>query len=533
MVERVKQIPIQLFETWKKFSRKQKTLILSVIAAVILALVVLYVTLTKVQYVVLYKFEDMSSASAFVELLKEENIKYKLSGDGITVSVDSERREDAMIVMGTNDIPTTGMSWQEALDNSISTTQSEKDQKINLAFQNELRENLLTFENVKDAVVHVTAPAEDNTIFAENKEATVSVVLELSEDMSAEAAKGMAKMLAGAVGNDTTEKITIVDTKANVLFSGTDETGLGGTISSSSEFKEKLRNTFRNNVRDMLLAYGFSQVEVSGENIQFDMDKVSAIETMYTTNEGMEQGLYSSTYNYKTTGTTGSGGIPGTSSNGDSTDYMVESETTSDSETTLDKADYLPNSTVKNIEYEVGAVDHASSSMGVVLTTYKVYDEAELERQGALDGTTWEDFVSANDVRVELEVPDNVIELISQVSGVADRNIAVVSWEQPIFNEKVTTPRGYATYLMIILAVLIIALLIFVVFKSTAPVAVTEVEPELSVEQLLATTKENQSLEDIEFSEKSETRKLIEKFVDENPDAVAQLLRNWLSDDWG
>ena len=61
----------------------------------------------------------------------------------------------------------------------------------------------------------------------------------------------------------------------------------------------------------------------------------------------------------------------------------------------------------------------------------------------------------------------------------------------------------------------------------------TELEPELSVEQLLATTKENQSLEDIEFSDKSEARAMIEKFVDEKPEAVAQLLRNWLNEDWG
>ena len=65
-----------------------------------------------------------------------------------------------------------------------------------------------------------------------------------------------------------------------------------------------------------------------------------------------------------------------------------------------------------------------------------------------------------------------------------------------------------------------------------APVEVTELEPELSVEQLLATTKENQSLEDVEFSEQSETRKRIEKFFEENPEAVAQLLRNWLNEDW-
>ena len=65
-------------------------------------------------------------------------------------------------------------------------------------------------------------------------------------------------------------------------------------------------------------------------------------------------------------------------------------------------------------------------------------------------------------------------------------------------------------------------------------VKVTETEPELSVEDLLATTKENEeNLEEIELSDKSETRKMIEKFVDENPEAVAMLLRNWINDDWG
>ena len=42
-----------------------------------------------------------------------------------------------------------------------------------------------------------------------------------------------------------------------------------------------------------------------------------------------------------------------------------------------------------------------------------------------------------------------------------------------------------------------------------------------------------EELEDIGFSEKSEARLLIEKFVDENPEAVALLLRNWLNEDWG
>ena len=40
-------------------------------------------------------------------------------------------------------------------------------------------------------------------------------------------------------------------------------------------------------------------------------------------------------------------------------------------------------------------------------------------------------------------------------------------------------------------------------------------------------------LEDIEMDTGSETKRLIEKFVDENPEAAATLLRNWLNEDYG
>ena len=58
-------------------------------------------------------------------------------------------------------------------------------------------------------------------------------------------------------------------------------------------------------------------------------------------------------------------------------------------------------------------------------------------------------------------------------------------------------------------------------------------EEELSVDSLLEQTAENnEPLEDIGYNEKTETRLLIEKFVDENPEAAAQLLRNWLNQEW-
>ena len=55
-------------------------------------------------------------------------------------------------------------------------------------------------------------------------------------------------------------------------------------------------------------------------------------------------------------------------------------------------------------------------------------------------------------------------------------------------------------------------------------------EEELSVESLLQSVVPDENKEDIIFEDQSETRKLIDKFVDE---AAASLLRNWLNEDWG
>jgi len=71
-----------------------------------------------------------------------------------------------------------------------------------------------------------------------------------------------------------------------------------------------------------------------------------------------------------------------------------------------------------------------------------------------------------------------------------------------------------------------------VILRSMASRRDGDQEEELSVENLLQSTPESE-LEDIEVESKSETRKLIERFVDENPEAVANLLRNWLNEDWG
>ena len=125
-----------------------------------------------------------------------------------------------------------------------------------------------------------------------------------------------------------------------------------------------------------------------------------------------------------------------------------------------------------------------------------------------------------------------MISMVATATGFDADNITFLVYEQAEFVDKSGMDISYSDIFQIALAVLIFALLAFVVFRSTRTAKEVEPEAELSVESLLDATSDEDALDDIGYAEKSETRILIEKFVDENPDAVALLLRNWLNEDW-
>jgi flagellar M-ring protein FliF len=130
-------------------------------------------------------------------------------------------------------------------------------------------------------------------------------------------------------------------------------------------------------------------------------------------------------------------------------------------------------------------------------------------------------------------VDDDFYQLVANATGFPVENISIVAYDVPVFQYSSGSGRTVTDYFQIVLAVLIFVLLGYVVFRSTRKEKVQELEPELSVESLLESTRESEGeMEDISYTEKSEARLLIEKFVDEKPEAVASLLRNWLNEDW-
>jgi Flagellar biosynthesis/type III secretory pathway lipoprotein len=533
MAERLKKIPKQLLDIWNKYTSKQKTLIVSVACVVILAFVILIVLMNKVDYTQIKVCETTTEASKVVDILKKSNYKYKFDKDTLAVSVETKSSSDAILLLASNDITTDSIPFDKLLDNSLGTTNADRVLKLNLFMQSKLKNMIKKMDGIDDAEVYYIPKENSTNILTDKKEdTTASVHLTTNDDFKPETAETIATMVAATIGNENADKIKVSDQKGNLLYGGSDDL-YSGKASSNEDYKERLRNNFINNLYMLLLKNGNYNDVVIAPDLRFNMDKVNQMYTEYSVPDGMDQGYYSYSKNTSSQNTGSSGGVPGTSSN-DGTTYNTQNPSSSDSKSQSSEYKYIQNQRVTNTEYEVGAVIPDKSGVGIVLTRIHTIRQEDLEKSGALKGTNYAAYVADknNSDAKPLTVDNNLKTLVSNATGVPEARITITAWEQPVFIPKANN-TNWTDYIQIALVVLIVGLLIFVVLKGVKPVEVTELEPELSVEQLLATTKENQTIEDIEFNEVSEVRRMIEKFVDEKPEAVAQLLRNWLNEDWG
>lgn len=533
MQERIRSIPGQVLGWWNKFSVKQKTIIASITVAVIIALAVVVGILTTPTMVPIRSCEDTKEAAKVKELLDGSGIDFEVSNDGLNFSVKSEDEANAAILLGENGIPAARYELSNVFEGGFSNTEADKTKKYQLYMQEELAEHLEKLDTIESATVKLSVPADDGTVLALEEDTYAAVTLSLTEDMDEEKASGLARWIATAVGNDKMDEISIMDSAGNVLFAGGDSATSTGAASSHLSYKNKAENMVKSQVKDVILGTGVYDSASVGLNLNMSFDEKEEVDNNYYTEEGQEHGPVSSERIFEQETTGGEAGVPGTDTNGDDTGYMLEDGAVSSSTTSDTDRQYNTSNRVTTTKGGVGDVDYDNSSITVVANQYRNYSESALRASGELDDMTFDEFVAANREKVKLDVDPDFIQMVSKATGFSEDNIVIVAYEVPFFEYADNGQRDFFDYLPIIIAVLIMLMLGYVVFRSTRREQVAEPEPELSVESLLASTKEAQdSLEDIGFSEKSETRVLIEKFVDENPEAVASLLRNWLNEEW-
>lgn len=534
MPEQLRGILNRVIEWWKKFTTKQRILLGSIAGVIIIALIILGVVVSRPQMELLTTVESSADAQQIQELLEGEGIDYDTS-DGYSYYVASKDKANASILLGANDIPSEGYDINDAVTGDFSMTTADKDKLYKSYLEKKIATDLADLDIVDSATVSLEIPDDDGTILSNSQESSAGVTLSLNAEMDEEQASGIARYIATCLGNESTEGVTILDrTSGTVLYSGTDMESVTGTANSQLNAKQKQVELMKSEVKAALVnSKVFSDVQV-GLNLDMTFDESETSSHTYSTADGSNKGPISSESLYSSNATNGEAAEPGTGSNDDTT-YVTSDDAYSEQEITQEERQYLTDETITKIVHSGGTINYDTSTISVVANRYVVYDQDTMEASGELDDITWEEFKRQNADAVEVEdVDSKYLQLVSNATGIPTEQITFLCYEQPMFVDSDGSGRiGVSEVLQIVLTVLIFALLGYVVFRSTRSRKENELEPELSVEALLEATSENkETLEDIGYSEKSDVRILIENFVDENPDAAALLLRNWLNEDW-
>jgi flagellar M-ring protein FliF len=538
MADRLKALWQKILDWWNQFTAKQKTLIVGAGSVILLTIIILVSVLNKPQYVLLVNANSTKEASEIKELLDSNSINYKMSDDGLEFKVLKKDQGNASLLLGANDIQSYAYTIDNVTDGSFSTTESDKQKKYVLYLESRLESDFISrFTDIKSANVQLHIPDNDGTLIGNQEESSASILPELDDNatFNEDNAAFLARAVAKAIGNSSTKDIVILDTNGNMLFAGDEDSTISGMASTQLSLKAKAEQLVKNEVKKVLLGTKlYDNIEVAS-NLVMDFSHEETTEHNYTPAEDQTQGVLSHEDTYNAENVNGVSGIPGTDTNADDeTTYVTQDNTNSTSTITEESRDYLPNEKITTRTNQPGAIQYASSSISVTAINYVVVKEEDYD-SAANNNMTWKEYKLANAEPAVLTVPVEVIDVVSKATGIDSANVAMAAYTEYVFFDRTGANITVTDILQIVMILIILGLLAFIIVRSmwTKKQTQEEAEPEpLSVEQLLESQPE-ESLEDIEMDTGSETKKLIEKFVDENPEAAAVLLRNWLNEDYG
>lgn len=122
MPERLKAILDKITAWWKKFNTKQRSVLISIVAVVIVALVILGVVISRPTQVELVEAQSASEASTIKGVLEDNNISYEVDSK-LVFFVNKSDEVNAIMALGDNGIPAQAYSIDNVTDGSFSTTE--------------------------------------------------------------------------------------------------------------------------------------------------------------------------------------------------------------------------------------------------------------------------------------------------------------------------------------------------------------------------------------------------------------------------
>lgn len=535
MHEKLLKYKRQVSEKWSEMDKGLKIKII-VIAIGLMVTLSLWLYLSfRPEWVVLSSKSNAEVVGKIEGILTDKGISSRITERATSIEVKEKDYNKARIAIESSDISKDDITYESVSSNmGIGMTEGDKKEQYKRLKEAEMKKLIETFDNVKEASVLLALP-EDTVIFNNSKkEASAGVTLKITSGFTREQGAIIANLIASSVEGIEPKNVTIANTDGEMLYSGNDNSSF--SYSKKEEIEKNKREEIDAKIKESLGPL-FDEIKVLS-TIKFDWDKKQERNLVYTPPvdeavEGVPTTKIQETENVKN-GEVGQ--EPGVQANDQNPpNYAMGGDNKGTYDSAKEQTEYAYNEKEEIKQIDGGSIIPEESSIAVTVYRHKYYDEESLMKDGTINKElSFENFKEQNKKPTLIDIDEELIETIKTGTGVP--NITVTGYEKPVFIDKVKTPIKTEQIVVLIILVILMALLAFALIKKAQPDEIEEIEPEISIEDLIATNKR----EDEEVAEKlstineieSEFKLKIEDFIDDKPELVAQLLKNWINDEW-
>ena len=535
----------QLREYFGKMSRGNK-IRMAILSVVVVALAIITVILlTRTKYATLYIAQDQAEAGRIQAALREMNVPAKIEGTRIQVPEGRVSELQAELAsQGTIGARGTDLSIMSGAA-GFSVTESHAMKLYEAQSAEEIRTAILASPKIQNAYVIVNYGETSPFIKPQNsKQATCSVMLILKRDASLtnKEAQSIAEHVRTAIQGISYENITITDENLKHYKIGEDEeedVDKGTEMNSLIELQTKLTEQTKVAGEQLLIpVFGQSNVQVT-PTIRLSFDKVvkESVEFAPPVAGELDGIVRSSSDLWEAQRRDEAAeGVPGTDTNGMGT-----------------------------VEYPYGSLeDDESYRRSVLEKNYEINEtRTSIEQQGKIEYLSVA--VAINESAVNEDDVGKVANLVSAGLGITPDHVSVERvpfFEDPSIEAEIKAKEELEArqrqkdlvetiikWAVILLLGLAFMMLIRIIVKAVKPPPEPEpvlVDGGFGINYIAddynndAVIVEDTAVDDItdvteydevELQKKSTGLEQIEKFIDKDPGAVAQLLRNWLTDE--
>lgn len=498
----INNVKNQFEKYWNKFNKKQKIRIGIIALLLICSISILVYIINKPNYEVLYTDLSSKDAGSVVDKLKNElKIPYKISGNGNTILVPAQYKNEARMKLATEGIPQEGFSFNDAMNNSLATTDQERKQKYIYFVQNEIENSLKTIDGVQDAKVNIVEPDQSNFVMSNNStspSAAVMVTLKDGTILSGQQINGIINFVSKSVEGLKPQNVTLIDGNGKILVAQNDNSLDGAN--SQYALQDKVQNELQNNIQTLLeQVLGPGNVIVRANvNLNFDKQVQNKVQWEPVIDN---KGIVRSTEQLKEVANGASSGAPAGQVQNNPPGYTQQNNGNSNY-----------NKTDTTINYEINQIKTTLTSA-----------------QGKIQNISVGVVVNNN---LSSSMKQQISDLVAKVSG--NKNVAVsvqgIKFNNALLNQMKNQKKPLFPYiwLLVIAALLLIGGILYMTAKrKKIDISAKPVE---EVAATVANEIEDEKQE-INIEEKENKKKQIEDFIKKKPDIVVQLIRTWLNEE--